>query len=217
MKLTKYTHSCVRLEHEGKILVLDPGNFSEVSEALEGADYLLITHGHPDHYDPERVDPYLQEHPEVRIYAPAPVAEQMSRTLPNSQIQAVAGAESITLDGFNIKTFGGQHALIHPLIPMIPNVGYFINDNLYHPGDNFVVPDGVNVKTLLVPIHAPWNKIGEVIDFVASVRAPRAYQIHDSLLADSGRTMIGTHTKNFAARYGTEFSLLEPKESVEIS
>ncbi|THD29234.1 MAG: MBL fold metallo-hydrolase, partial [Rothia mucilaginosa] len=28
MKMTKYTHSCIRLENEGRTLVLDPGNFA---------------------------------------------------------------------------------------------------------------------------------------------------------------------------------------------
>lgn len=55
MKLTKYTHSCVRLEDHNTVLVLDPGGFSEVEEALEGAQHILITHVHPDHFDEEKV------------------------------------------------------------------------------------------------------------------------------------------------------------------
>ena len=30
MRLTKYTHACVRLEKPGSVLVIDPGTFSEV-------------------------------------------------------------------------------------------------------------------------------------------------------------------------------------------
>ena len=46
MKLTKYTHACVRLEKESGVLVLDPGTFSESAEALAGADAVLVTHEH---------------------------------------------------------------------------------------------------------------------------------------------------------------------------
>ena len=38
MMLTKFTHACVRLEKDGKVLVFDPGNFSEADRALAGAD-----------------------------------------------------------------------------------------------------------------------------------------------------------------------------------
>ena len=40
MKLTKYSHACIRLEKDGTVLVLDPGNFSELPEAL----YLSLIH-----------------------------------------------------------------------------------------------------------------------------------------------------------------------------
>ena len=39
-----------------------------------------------------------------------------------------------------MRTFGGQHALIHPSIPIVANVGYLIDDAVYHPGDSFIVP-----------------------------------------------------------------------------
>ena len=37
MKIVKYTHACVRIEVDGRVLVIDPGNFSE-REAVAGAD-----------------------------------------------------------------------------------------------------------------------------------------------------------------------------------
>ena len=49
MRITKFGHSCVRLEHDGRVVVLDPGMFTD-AEALDGADAVVITHEHPDHY-----------------------------------------------------------------------------------------------------------------------------------------------------------------------
>ena len=37
MRLTRWSHSCVALEHDGRTLVLDPGEWSE-ARALRGAD-----------------------------------------------------------------------------------------------------------------------------------------------------------------------------------
>ena len=91
MELIKYTHSCVRLENEGRVLVIDPGNFSgpeELAQALDGADVLLVTHVHPDHLDAEPVQEHLRAHPEVQVHAPAPVAaglrEALARTAPST-------------------------------------------------------------------------------------------------------------------------------------
>ncbi|HEY9472779.1 MAG TPA: MBL fold metallo-hydrolase, partial [Mycobacteriales bacterium] len=55
MRITKYTHSCVRLEHDsGGVLVIDPGVWSE-PRALRGADAVLVTHEHGDHIDSLRL------------------------------------------------------------------------------------------------------------------------------------------------------------------
>ncbi len=52
MRITKFGHACVRLEHDGRSIVLDPGMFTE-PEAVDGAGAVLITHEHPDHYQPD--------------------------------------------------------------------------------------------------------------------------------------------------------------------
>ncbi|MGV3016833.1 MBL fold metallo-hydrolase [Rothia sp. 88186D007BW] len=216
MKLTKYTHSCVRLEKDGTVVVLDPGNFSELEQALAGANHILVTHAHPDHFDEGKVIDFLRENPNVTLHAPAAVVDAVVATLPEAQAHPVEADGELALSGLSVKTFGGSHAVIHPLLPVIDNVGYLIDDNLFHPGDSFVVPHGIEVQTLLVPIHAPWNKIQEVIDFIIAVRAPRAFQIHDSLLAENGRAMIVGHATTFGKKYGTTFDYLAPGESVEI-
>ena len=43
MRLTKYSHACVRIERDAAVLVIDPGSFSERA-ALDGVDAILITH-----------------------------------------------------------------------------------------------------------------------------------------------------------------------------
>jgi len=54
MDLIRYTHACIRLEHDGGALVIDPGTWSE-PEALTRAVAVLITHEHADHVDLDRL------------------------------------------------------------------------------------------------------------------------------------------------------------------
>ncbi|QDY90681.1 MBL fold metallo-hydrolase [Arthrobacter sp. UKPF54-2] len=218
MKLTKFTHACVRIEKEGRVLVLDPGTFSETDQALDGAAAVLITHEHADHIDVDAVSGALLASPELQLFAPAGVAAELKGKAPEAaaRIHTVGAGESFEAAGFAVRSFGGQHALIHPQIPVVANVGYLVDSNVYHPGDSFVIPDGIEVQTLLVPIHAPWNKVGEVVDFVIGVRAPRAFPIHDALLNDTGRGLIEGHVTRIGARYGTEYRHLASGESVEV-
>ncbi|GAB3532624.1 MBL fold metallo-hydrolase [Arthrobacter tecti] len=219
MLLTKFTHACVRLEQDGSALVIDPGTFSEVEEAVAGATAILITHEHADHFDEERISAAVRANPRLEVHAPAGVAARLRDILDNdgaARVHTVEPEKNYTIAGFEVHTFGGQHALIHPHLPIVKNIGYLINDELYHPGDSFIVPHGVTVGTLLVPVHAPWSKTAEVIDFVTSVRAPRAHQIHDALLNETGLAMVEGHVSRLGKHYGTAFSHLETRESVTL-
>lgn len=81
MKLTKKSHACVRLEKDGRTLVVDPGVFSEEDAAL-GADAVLITHEHPDHFDEGRLRAALEADPATEIWTLRSVAEQLSAVFP---------------------------------------------------------------------------------------------------------------------------------------
>lgn len=219
MKMTKFTHSCVRFEQGGKVLVLDPGTFSEVEEALRGADAILITHEHADHLDRPRVLQQMQEQPALELYAPQALAEDLRTEAPAEiagRIREVEPNASFTIAGFGISSFGGQHALIHPLIPMVANIGYLIEGRVYHPGDSFTIPNGLRPRTVLVPVHAPWSKVGEVLDFVIATGAERAYPIHDALLNETGLGMVEGHVTRFGKTYGTEYRHLDAGESVDL-
>lgn len=218
MKMTKFSHSCVRFEQDGRVLVLDPGTFSEVEQALAGADAVLVTHEHPDHLDAGPVLAALAADPALVLHAPEPLAARLRGEAPEAAeriIDAAADAE-FDLAGFRIRSFGGQHALIHPLVPMVANLGYLVEGSVYHPGDSFVVPYGLRARTLLLPIHAPWSKVGEVLDFLIACGAETAYPIHDALLNGNGRAVVEKHLERIGAMYGTRYVALAPGDEVAV-
>lgn len=213
MELTKFTHACVRLTDGDRALVIDPGVFSEVDDALDGVSSVLVTHEHVDHLDADKLRAAAQRDPRLRIWGPAPVAAALAEL--GEQVVAVAPGESFEAGGFPVRTFGGQHALIHPLIPMIPNVGYLIDGAVYHPGDSFTVPEAA-VETLLLPTNAPWSKASEVIDFAVAVRAPRAFQVHDSLVTPAYANIVEGHLNRIAGPFGMDFTHLDPTQTVSV-
>jgi len=199
MQLTKHGHSCVRIDDGDRTLVLDPGAFSDLDPALDGADAVLITHEHVDHVNPERLRAAAAADPRLRIWAPAGVAASLADL--GEQVVAVGAGESFDAAGFPVRTFGGQHALIHPLIPIVANVGYLIGNGVYHPGDSFVVPPAA-VTTLLFPAVAPWSKMAEVIDFVIAVRAPQALPIHDAIVNDLYGMVMRNNVAPIVEKFG---------------
>lgn len=184
MKLTKKTHACVRLEREGRTLVIDPGAFTEEDAALD-ADVILVTHEHPDHFSEERLRAALEASPGAELWTLRSVADQMSAAFPG-RVHTVGHGDTFSAAGFDIQVHGELHAVIHPDIPRITNVGFLVDGTVFHPGDALTVPDRP-VETLMLPVMAPWNKISEVIDYVREVGPRRAYDIHDALLTDLAR------------------------------
>jgi L-ascorbate metabolism protein UlaG (beta-lactamase superfamily) len=208
MKLTKFSHSCVRLERDG-VLVIDPGSFSERA-ALDGVDAILITHEHADHLDVDKIGDAIGKRPTARIYTNAAVAKQLADL--GDVVTTVESGASFSAAGFGVRAYGAWHAVIHPDLPPVPNLGYLVDESLYHPGDSFDVPAGVTVDTLFVPVTAPWLKAAESIDFVRAVRPRRAYALHDALGNDIA---FGLLHQLFNALSGAEYSRLTPGETIE--
>lgn len=211
MKLTKKSHACVRLEKDGRSLVIDPGVFSE-EDAAVGVDAILVTHEHPDHFSEGHLRAGLAANPDAEIWTLKSVADQLSAAFPG-RVHTVGHGDTFTAAGFDVHVHGELHAVIHPDIPRITNVGYLVDGGrVFHPGDALTVPDHP-VETLMLPVMAPWSKISEVIDYVREVKPQRAYDIHDALLTDLARPI---YDRQIGALGGSEHLRLAPGETADL-
>ncbi|MEU3049584.1 MBL fold metallo-hydrolase [Streptomyces sp. NPDC006984] len=208
MRIVKKTHSCVRLEKDGRTLVIDPGGFSE-QDAAAGADVLLVTHEHPDHFDEGRLRAALEADPAAELWTLRSVAERLSPAFPG-RVRTVGHGDAFEAAGFRVQVHGELHAVIHPDIPRITNVGFLVDGTVFHPGDALTVPEAP-VDTLLLPVHAPWNKISEVIDYVREVRPRYVLDVHDALLTDRARPI---YDRQIGALGGAEHGRLAPGASL---
>ncbi|MEV0199353.1 MBL fold metallo-hydrolase [Nonomuraea sp. NPDC050691] len=209
MKLIKYGHACVRLEKDGKVLVIDPGMFSE-AEALDGADAVLITHQHADHVEPER----LKTAPAgLEIWTCEAVAAELAEV--PAKIQTVRHGDAFEVAGFGVRTFGEWHAANHPDMPIVQNVGFMIEDEVFYPGDALTVP-GVEVPTLLVPTTAPWLRLPEVVEYLRTIRPARAYSTHDALYNEVGLGLLDTWLELEADKQGADIRRIPVGGSVDL-
>jgi L-ascorbate metabolism protein UlaG (beta-lactamase superfamily) len=209
MRLIKYTHAAVRLEQDGRTLLLDPGVFSE-DEAYEGVSHILVTHEHADHVNAEKLRAHLVEHPDLQVYTNAAVAQQLGDAL-SGAVRTVEVGDRFTVNGFAVEAVGGRHAEIYEGLPGCANIG-FIVEGVYHPGDALHVPTS-EVAVLLVPTAAPWLKLAEGLDFVRAVKPQRAYSIHDAMLSKIGEAGVDNWMKN---KGQTEYARIPVGSSVEV-
>ncbi|MER7922354.1 MBL fold metallo-hydrolase [Streptomyces sp. NPDC096057] len=186
MRLTKWGHACVRLEWPGLRLVIDPGEYTE-PEALDGADAVLVTHEHADHFDEGRLRAAAEANPVLRIWTNRSVAATLDGL--GTRVTVVGDGDAFDVDGLDIEVHGELHKLVHPDLPRVPNVGFLVAGEVFHPGDAFTVPPGP-VDTLLVPVQGPWSRTGEVIDYIRQIKPRLAVAVHDGGLSTMGRAVV---------------------------
>jgi L-ascorbate metabolism protein UlaG (beta-lactamase superfamily) len=212
MELIKYGHACVVLCEGERRLVVDPGAFTDPT-ALDGASAVLVTHEHPDHFVADRLRAAMDADPALEIWTNSSVAGQLEGL--GGRVHVVGHGDAVSVAGFDVHVHGELHAQIHPEIPQVKNVGFLVDGQVFHPGDALTVPDEP-VATLLLPVHAPWSKASEVIDYVRAVHADQAYAVHDGLLNDTGLGLLGGLLGERGPGTPTPFSRLAPGDSVEL-
>lgn len=212
MRLTKMGHACVRLEKDDATLVIDPGSLTE-PEALQGADSVLVTHEHPDHLAGDRLREAVTVNPQLEVWTNRSVADHLGGL--DGHVHTVGDGDAFSVAGFHVGVLGREHEVIYPDLPPVANIGFFIDDEVFHPGDAFTVPD-TPVGTLLLPTNAPWMKLSEMIDYLRDVRPARAYSVHDGLLNEHGLGIVDSTLSKRGAQVNADCRRIEPGETVTL-
>lgn len=176
------------------MLVIDPGAWSE-PRALRGADAVLLTHEHGDHADVLRLRALG-----VEVFAPA------GAVLPDLETTEIRAGSSFAAAGFRVRAVGGVHATVLPEQRPCANLGYVVEDAVYHPGDALHVPD-IAVETLLVPLQASWLKTSEAVAFARAVGPKRAVGIHDGQVNERALASLNHWLKEHG---GTDYRWVTP-------
>lgn len=187
MRISRLGHASLLVETDHTRILVDPGNFSDTWHSLTDLDAVVVTHQHADHVDPAPLARLLGGASQVRLLVEAAVVPMLEEH--GLHAETARPGDAFSLGSLDVEVTGGRHALIHEKIPRIGNVGFVFSEGsgprLYHPGDSYEYPLE-SIDVLALPLTAPWAKAAQTADFLAAVRPPRAFPIHDAILSAKG-------------------------------
>ncbi|MGY4098486.1 MBL fold metallo-hydrolase [Nocardia sp. R16R-3T] len=214
MRIAHFGHSCILVELHGKKVLFDPGTFAHGFEGITDLDAIAVTHQHPDHIDPNRIQALLDNNPNARLFSDPQTAQQRGEPW-----EPVHAGNVIALGDLQITGGGGRHAVIHPEIPVIDNTVFQLGTpddpaQLVHPGDSLWVPP-VPVGVLAIPASAPWMRISEAVDYLRAVAPRTAFPIHFGIIEPQARGIYFDRLAEMGPA-STEFTVIAPEDQRDL-
>ncbi len=183
MTITKFGQCCLLIEVAGKRLLTDPGKFSVSQNGIENIDLILITHEHGDHLHSESLQVILEKNPQAKVVTNTSVGKVLEGL--GVSFEILEGQSAGKHVDVAIEAFDGEHVEIIDDYGIVQNTGYFINNELFYPGDAYTNP-GKPVRVLALPVAGPWCKASEAIRYAQEVKPEKAFPVHDAVLSEAG-------------------------------
>jgi L-ascorbate metabolism protein UlaG (beta-lactamase superfamily) len=215
MHIKKLSHCCLIIDLKTKSgdnrrILLDPGSYSiEEHSKVKDSDIILITHEHSDHFHIESLKTLLKHTPDSTVITNDVVGEMLAKE--GITHQMMKHGDSIEAKGVRVEAFGKVHAIMHSSIPPVSNIGYFIENKFFFPGDAFTDPLKP-VDVLALPVSGPWMKISEAVDYALQVKPRIAIPVHDGLRFGSAHAI----PERVLANTGIQFIKLEEGGELDI-
>ena len=203
-------HGCVVVDpwislHDDRLVPTPP-----LELAVDGVDWLLVTHEHLDHLDLPLLPALLERSPEARIVLPAPLVELVDHVVPVSRLRPVEPHDTLSLDGIELTVVPAVHGLTtedaysdgseadgRPRF-----VGYVLGDRrrVYHAGDTIVTDDvrlalePLGVEVAFLPINGR-DAEREARGIVGNMDAAEAVEL---AVAIGAKRLVPIHWDGFA-------------------
>lgn len=210
MKITKFGHCCLLIEENGLRILTDPGTYSTSQDFIKNIDIIFITHEHQDHLHIDSLKTVLKNNPQAKVITNQSVGSLLDKE--NIKYELLEKGE-LSEKGVIIEAFGEKHAFMHPSIEPIQNVGYFIANKLFYPGDAFTNPNKP-VDILALPVAGPWMKLSEAIDYTKELKPRVCFPVHEGILKSPGSTHRIPPT--VLEPLGIKFTVLEIDKETEL-
>jgi len=209
MKITKFAHACVLLEDNGKVVLIDPGNFAWEAGQIKPADWpkvdeIAVTHGHGDHFHPPFVEALHQAFPDATWVAPEEVAAKLTEM----------GITKVSATGTDlIKVSPVQHERM-PMGTPPQNIQVDVFGKFTHPGDSH--QSTVTMAVMGMPFVSPWGSMTAGSDVVLKLKPKKVVPVHDALWTDGAKQWMYGMLRDYYKEQGIELIIPVEGEPFEV-
>lgn len=212
MKITKFGHCCLYIEHKGIKILTDPGAYSTSQDEITGVDIILITHEHPDHLHIDSLKKVLTNNPNAKIITNFGVGVLLEKE--NIFFEKVEDGQYTEINSLLIEGFGSHHEEIYKELGQVQNTGYFIDNILFYPGDAFTNP-GKQVEILATPIAGPWTTFKKAMEYVLEIKPRICFPVHDGMFITGRGDLANRLAPKILEGTGIIFTSLKESETKE--
>lgn len=211
MKLTKFVHSCILVEHDDEAVLFDPGIFSWNSgvvdvNSLPSLNVIVVSHKHQDHCFEPFIKALVHKFPEVQWVAPSDAHQDLvSWGVKNVTNQSFGDLEVTEVDHAPVEPFGVQ------VRDLISHWKGLVTD----PGDTHDISETKDV--LLLPIQAPWGTTIRAIELVNELSPKYIVPIHDWMWNDEWRENVYKRFEDIFADTKSKFLRPLDGQTLEIN
>jgi L-ascorbate metabolism protein UlaG (beta-lactamase superfamily) len=215
MHIKKLKHCCLvidlkNVDGKSRRILIDPGFYSlEEHDKIKHADIVLITHEHADHFHIESLKALVKRAPDVSVITNDSVGAILAKE--GIEHHVMEHGNVVDIKGVHVEAYGKDHALMHKSITPVSNVGYFIENKFFFPGDAFTDPKKP-IDVLALPVAGPWMKLSEAIDYTLELKPRMAFPVHDGLRIPTQHLL----PEKILGQNGIEFIKLEEGQSLDV-
>jgi L-ascorbate metabolism protein UlaG (beta-lactamase superfamily) len=179
--ITPITHASLQLEHDGKVIHVDPTSPGDYSKAKQ-ADLILVTDIHQDHLDPAAIARVRKQG--TPVVAPSAAAEQIENptVMSNGETKTVAGISIKAVPMYNLQRGPAPGQLFHTKGRGNSYILTLGSKRVYIAGDTECTPEMralKNIDIAFIPMNLPYTMPPlEAAECVKAFRPKVVYPYH---------------------------------------
>ncbi len=174
--ITFVGHGTIMMSFGGNIIHVDPVMQMADYTKMPKADLILITHEHPDHFDPDAIN--LIKTTQTKIVATEAVARQIPEAviMKNGDMRTIEGLQIEAVPAYNIIHMRSPGNPFHPLGTGNGYIITFGNKRIYIAGDTENTPEMKNLNAIdiaFLPMNLPYTMTPEMVADAAKAFRPK--------------------------------------------
>jgi L-ascorbate metabolism protein UlaG (beta-lactamase superfamily) len=176
LEITFIGHGTLMFIFNGTVIHVDPVKRAADYSELPKADLILVTHGHPDHFDPATINKISKN--DTRIVLTRKIAEKVNDAIimENGESIFVKGLEIEAVPAYNIVHMRSNGKPYHPRGEGNGYVISFGDKKVYVAGDTENIPEMKKMKGIdvaFLPMNLPYTMTPEMVADAAMAFKPR--------------------------------------------